>query len=412
MANYSATVVMNPSGSTTTRNLAVGDTLFITAYPGSGRTTTTPTTYISVTDCSSNVASDSSNPYNFTITNFTSSTYSAYVYFVDGDSNTTTYSATVSGSVSGGSSGPTAPTASSVTFNNPYSNNVTATVNLSASGSGGTLEYACEVDDTSPDNWQSSNQFTITRGSGTVYAQARRSSTAVSNIVNATRPSAITYSVTAPTSINEGSAGSCTVSTANVPNSTTLYWKVFPTGDFSTNIGSVSISGNSASFTVTPTADSTTEGAETATVVLYTDSARTNNVAQDTFTINDTSTAGTGGGSGGTGSGTGGVASNTYGLRIKSTTSTASEIFGVNVRTTNIQVYSTGTIAAGASRTHTGLGSDVTDSSKVQVIVDAGWFSSSGSFPVTRSTANGGSVTITNNRSSAASVTSLIIRIA
>ena len=202
------------------------------------------------------------------------------------------------------------------------------------------------------------------------------------------------------------------MSTANVPNSTTLYWKVFPTGDFSTFQGSVSISGNSASFTVTPTSDSTTEGAETGTIVLYTDSSRTNNVAQDTFTINDTSTGGTGGGSGGTGSGSGGVASNTYGLRVKSTTSTASEIFGVNVRTTNIQVYSTGVIASGGSRTHTGLGSDVTDSSKVQVIVDAGWFSSSGSFPVTRSTANGGTVTITNNRNSSASVTSLVVRIA
>ena len=41
----------------------------------------------------------------------------------------------------------TAPTASSVTFNNPASANTTATVNLSASGSGGTLQYACEVGD-------------------------------------------------------------------------------------------------------------------------------------------------------------------------------------------------------------------------------------------------------------------------
>ena len=47
---------------------------------------------------------------------------------------------------------------------------------------------------------------------------------------------------------------------------------------------------------------------------------------------------------------------------------------------------------------------------EVQVIVDAGWFSSSGHFPVTRSTANGGQVTFTNNRSSNVTVTSLIIR--
>ena len=81
-----------------------------------------------------------------------------------------------------------APTASSVTFNNPASTSITATVNLSASGSGGTLQYACEVGDTTPDNWQSGSTFTISRGSGTVYAQARRSSTLVSSVVNATRP--------------------------------------------------------------------------------------------------------------------------------------------------------------------------------------------------------------------------------
>jgi len=82
----------------------------------------------------------------------------------------------------------TAPTASSVTFNNPASANTTATVNLSASGSGGTLQYACEVGDSTPDNWQSGSTFTVSRGSGTVYARARRSSTTNSNVVSATRP--------------------------------------------------------------------------------------------------------------------------------------------------------------------------------------------------------------------------------
>lgn len=219
-----------------------------------------------------------------------------------------------------------------------------------------------------------------------------------------------TYVLTAPTSINEGASGSCTVTTTNVANGTTLYWSIAPTGDFSTTTGTVSISGGSGSFSVTPTADSTTEGAETAYVTLWTNSTRTIQAATDNFTINDTSTGGSsGGGSGGSGA----IASNTYGLRVKSTTSTASEIFGVNVRATNIQVYQTGQIAGnGGTRTHTGLGSDVTDSSKVQVVVDAGWFSTSGTFPVTRSTANGGTVTITNNRSSAATVTSLIVRIA
>lgn len=106
----------------------------------------------------------------------------------------------------------TAPTASSVTFNNPASANTTATVNLSANGSGGTLQYACEVGDTTPDNWQSSSTFTISRGSGTVYAQARRSSTTNSNVVNATRPGFLTgdTSVSATSSTITTSAGNAT----------------------------------------------------------------------------------------------------------------------------------------------------------------------------------------------------------
>ena len=106
----------------------------------------------------------------------------------------------------------TAPTASSVTFNNPASANTTATVNLSASGSGGTLQYACEVGDSTPDNWQSGSTFTISRGSGTVYARARRSSTDLSNVVSATRPGFLTgdTSVSATSSTITTSAGNAT----------------------------------------------------------------------------------------------------------------------------------------------------------------------------------------------------------
>ena len=163
-----------------------------------------------------------------------------------------------------------------------------------------------------------------------------------------------TYSITAPTSINEGSAGTVSVSTTNVSNGTTLYWAVQPSGQFGTSTGSVSISGNAASFTLTPTADSATEGAETATVVLYTNSARTANVASDTFTINDTSTGGSGGSTGG-GSG----ASSTYGIEIRSVASSPAAVFGVNFRTSNIQKFSNSTIAAGGSVSFTNIGSDV-----------------------------------------------------
>ena len=117
-----------------------------------------------------------------------------------------------------------APTASSVTFNNPASSNVTATVNLSASGSGGTLQYACEVGDTTPDNWQSSNTFTIARGSsGTVYARARRSTTAVSNTVSAARPGFLTgdTSVSPADVLISSTATNATVSVSNVTSGET-----------------------------------------------------------------------------------------------------------------------------------------------------------------------------------------------
>jgi len=114
--------------------------------------------------------------------------------------------------------GTTAPTASSVTFNNPASANTTATVNLSATGSGGTLQYACEVGDSTPDNWQSGSTFTISRGSGTVYARARRSSTTNSNTVSATRPGFLTgdtaVSASSSTIANGATSASTTLSSA------------------------------------------------------------------------------------------------------------------------------------------------------------------------------------------------------
>lgn len=103
-----------------------------------------------------------------------------------------------------------------------------------------------------------------------------------------------TYSVSGPSSINEGSTGTFTVSTTNVTNGTALYWSV-STGDTpvdfdSPSADSVTISSNAASFSVTPTADATTEGAEAASVTVRTGSQGGTIVATATFTINDTST--------------------------------------------------------------------------------------------------------------------------
>ena len=130
----------------------------------------------------------------------------------------------------------TAPTASSVTFTDPASTNTTATVNLSASGSGGTLQYACEVGDSTPDNWQSGSTFTISRGTGTVYARARRSSTHLSNVVSATRPPPL---ITSPSNFDFTNQTSPRVALSSLRTSNTITIAGMSTGV----TASISISG-------------------------------------------------------------------------------------------------------------------------------------------------------------------------
>jgi plastocyanin len=101
-----------------------------------------------------------------------------------------------------------------------------------------------------------------------------------------------TYTATpVSNSIDEGSALTINVATTNVDDSTTLYWTVTNAGDFGTASGNFTITSDAGSFTVTPTADSTTEGAETFTVSIRTESTSGTIVdTTDTITINDTST--------------------------------------------------------------------------------------------------------------------------
>ena len=89
--------------------------------------------------------------------------------------------------------------------------------------------------------------------------------------------------------VNEGSDLTINVSTTNVDD-TTLYWTVESnSGDFDASSGRL-LTGGLGSFTVTPTADETTEGAETFTVAIRTGSAKGDIVATiKTITINDTS---------------------------------------------------------------------------------------------------------------------------
>jgi hypothetical protein len=101
-----------------------------------------------------------------------------------------------------------------------------------------------------------------------------------------------TYAVSAVSnSVDEGQSLNFTVTTTNVSNGTTLYWTVSRPEDFATSSGSFTINSNSGTFSVTPTADAATEGAETFTASVRTGSTSGTIVAtSSTVTINDRST--------------------------------------------------------------------------------------------------------------------------
>jgi len=125
------------------------------------------------------------------------------------------------------------------------------------------------------------------------------SDTAISAAIWKTNPEntnvviAPTYSISpASTSVDEGSALTVDVTTSNVSDGTTLYWTVTYASDFTVSSGSFTVSSNAGSFTVTPTADSSTEGAESFTISVLTGSTTGTVVAtSSSITINDTSVA-------------------------------------------------------------------------------------------------------------------------
>ena len=104
-----------------------------------------------------------------------------------------------------------------------------------------------------------------------------------------------THSVSA-SSVNEGGSFTTTITTTNVDDGTNLYWQLtgVVSGDFSSGAltGTASISSNSATFSHTVDEDNLTEGTETVTIKVYSDSGRTTQVGNTlTVQIADTSTA-------------------------------------------------------------------------------------------------------------------------
>lgn len=93
-----------------------------------------------------------------------------------------------------------------------------------------------------------------------------------------------------PTSINESSSGTFNIN-ADVANGTRLYWTIeIGESDFAVKNGSFTVNSNTGSFTVTPKADSTSEGTKTFTVAIRSGSITGNILAtSNSVVINDTS---------------------------------------------------------------------------------------------------------------------------
>ncbi len=217
-----------------------------------------------------------------------------------------------------------------------------------------------------------------------------------------------TYTLTAPTSINEGSSGTFNIATTNVSTTTSLFWSVTSPTQFTgaTSGSETPDSSGAASFSVTPTADSTTEGALTVTATIRTGSQGGTIVDSDTFVVNDTST--TPGGSGGGGQ-SGGSGSSGYGVEIFGPNST-SVVFGSNLRCTSIQVYDSRIYQGNTSHSFTGI-ADATDSAKVEVILSSAYGTSTASYGYARTSANGGTITVSNTQSGARTLQTVILRI-
>jgi hypothetical protein len=141
-----------------------------------------------------------------------------------------------------------------------------------------------------PDNW--GVNISPSQGQGTKnFSGTGRHPITNNGVATSTDfPTPPTYTVTPEfDNVDEGASLTFTVGGTNINNGT-YYWTVNGSGDFDTVDGTVTITSNTGSFTVTPTADATTEGAETFTARLRLGSITGTILAtSEVVTINDTS---------------------------------------------------------------------------------------------------------------------------
>ena len=205
--------------------------------------------------------------------------------------------------------------------------------------------------------------ISIRTGSASGTVQATQSFT----VFDTSTTPAATFSLATVSNMNEGATQSVAVTTTNF-GSGTLYWTIDGSGDFTAHSGSVAISGNSGSISISSVADQTTEGSETKYLRLRTGSTSGTNVATRSFTLLDTSTAAGGGGSGGSGTGGSTTGTANYGVAVYGVNG-SSVVFGTNLRTQNA-VFST-TLSAVSGTTYGPFSvADANNTSKIQIFSD------------------------------------------
>ena len=234
----------------------------------------------------------------------TKTAYSSMMSFVSSASGPPTYTYSVSASsVDEGGNWTTTVTTTNVSNNTTLYWSLSGTNVTSADFSSGALTGSGTISSNTFNFSHTVANDTLTEGTETVTIKLFTDSgrnTQVGNTVTVTlNDTSLTPTYTPTinhTSRDEGDLFTTTMTTTNLPNSTELFWELSGTGitsaDFSSGAltGSVTISGNSASFSHTIDEDNTTEGDETLSIKFYSDSGRTTQVGSTlTCTINDTS---------------------------------------------------------------------------------------------------------------------------
>ena len=164
----------------------------------------------------------------------------------------------------------------------------TSTGSFNITSNAGTIDIIPTSDATT----EGAETFTVSVRTGSVSGTVVATSNAIT-INDTSQTPGPSYNIATAgnvTSIDEGSSLTFNVTTTNVADATTLYYTLTNAGDFATSSGSFTITANAGSFSVLPTADTTTEGAETFEAQIRTDSVGgTIVVTSSSITINDTS---------------------------------------------------------------------------------------------------------------------------